>query len=137
MNQEDNNSAKSIEEYKENSDGTFDIMELDDKETEYIEMLKSAIDKDNTDLLSDSQSNGLDDNDQVLVPMILLNEAEDKLQMKEKREKELEQQNQSLQSKIEAMQSESIEAMNVYNEKIKRLEKALKTSDDTLKAKSK
>ena len=35
------------------------------------------------------------------------------------------------------MQSESIEAINVYNEKIKRLEKALKTSDGALKAKSK
>jgi hypothetical protein len=137
LNQEDKNSAKSIEDYEENSDSTFDIMELDDEEKEHIEMLKSTVDRNDKDLLSNSQSYGLDDNDQVLVPMILLDEAEDKLQMKEKREKELEQQNQLLQSKIEAMQSESIEAINMHNKKIKRLEKALKTSDDALKAKSK
>jgi len=65
-------------------------MELDDEEKEHIEILKSAVDGDDKDLLSNSQSHGLDDDDQILVPMILLDEAEDKLQMKEKREKELE-----------------------------------------------
>ena len=125
-------STDSNEEHGDNSDGAFDIDELNDEERECADMLKSAVEDD-----SDGGESHESENDQVLILIALLDDAEEKLQMKEEREKSLEQQNKELRAQLQDMRNDSAEVMNAHIAKVAKLENALKTSEEALKAKSK